>query len=146
MYVLFQWNQLKTLNSQRMLNHKKVFSHVMRKPVFAISEQQMRRSACASAQSDQHLYYSLLRLYNTYTCEIQNFKTLAGLCSWAGRFKSYLVGNPEDRFSRRSAYVHQSYSIKWLTRFVKCYNFLYGQKTAHNLSTCSLLQKQILLN
>ena len=52
----------------------------MRKPVFVICEQQRRRSACASAQSDQqvaqadqHLYYS--------------------------QFESYLVENPEDRFS-----------------------------------------------
>ena len=30
-------------------------SHVMRKPVYAICEQQRCRSACASAQSDQHL-------------------------------------------------------------------------------------------
>ena len=36
-------------------------SHIMRKPVFAICEQQRRRSACASAQSDQCLCYSLLR-------------------------------------------------------------------------------------
>ena len=33
----------------------------MRKPVFAICKQQRRRSACASAQSDQRLSYSLLR-------------------------------------------------------------------------------------
>ena len=36
-------------------------SRVMRKPVFAICEQQRRRSACASVQSDQRLCYSLLR-------------------------------------------------------------------------------------
>ena len=36
-------------------------SHVMRIPVLAICEQQRRRSACASAQSDQHLCCSLLR-------------------------------------------------------------------------------------
>ena len=36
-------------------------SNVMRKPVFVICEQQRRRSACASAQSDQHLCGSLLR-------------------------------------------------------------------------------------
>ena len=36
-------------------------SHVMRKPVFAIYEQQRCRSACACAQSDQRLCYSLLR-------------------------------------------------------------------------------------
>ena len=37
------------------------WSHVMRKPVFALCEQQRRRSACASAQSDQRLCCSLPR-------------------------------------------------------------------------------------
>ena len=32
----------------------------MRKPVYAICEQQMCRSACASAQSDQHLCFRCL--------------------------------------------------------------------------------------
>ena len=36
-------------------------SHVMRKPVLVIREQQKCRSACANAQSDQHLCCSLLR-------------------------------------------------------------------------------------
>ena len=36
-------------------------SRVMRKPIYAICEQQMRRSACASAESDQHLCFPLLR-------------------------------------------------------------------------------------
>ena len=39
----------------------KDMSHVMRKPVYAMCEQQRRRSACASAQSDQRLYCSLLK-------------------------------------------------------------------------------------
>ena len=38
---------------------------------YAICEQQRRRSACASAQSDQHLCCSLLRWYDMYTCYIQ---------------------------------------------------------------------------
>ena len=36
-------------------------SHGVRKPVFAICEQQMRRSACTFSQSDQRLRCSLLR-------------------------------------------------------------------------------------
>ena len=40
---------------------RKYLSYVMRKPAFAICEQQRRKSACASAQSDQRLRYSLLR-------------------------------------------------------------------------------------
>ena len=38
----------------------------MTKPVRAIYEQQRRRSVCVFAQSDQHLCYSLNRLYNAY--------------------------------------------------------------------------------
>ena len=55
-------------------------------------EQQRCRSACASAQSDQHLCCSLLRYY-MFTCFIQSFKILASFCSWAGWFESYLVEN-----------------------------------------------------
>ena len=72
------------------------------KPVYSICEQQRRRSACASAQSDQRLCCSLIRQSHddTYTCYSHNFKTLASLCSRADRFESYLVANPEGRFSR----------------------------------------------
>ena len=35
-------------------------SHIMRKPAFAICKQQSRRSACASAQSDQRLCFHCL--------------------------------------------------------------------------------------
>ena len=44
-------------NSQVFLKEKLLIqlSHVMRQPVYAICEQQRRRSACASAQSDQRL-------------------------------------------------------------------------------------------
>ena len=30
---------------------------------------------------------------------------LASICSWAGRFESYLVENPEDRFSPDVAHL-----------------------------------------
>ena len=36
--------------------------------------------------------------------KIQNFKTLASFCSWAGRFESYLIANPEDRSSHDEAH------------------------------------------
>ena len=29
-----------------------------------------------------------------YTCSFQSFKILAGFCSWAGLFESYMVENP----------------------------------------------------
>ena len=41
-------------------------------------------------------------LDSLFTC---SFKTLASLWSWSGRFESYLVANPEDRFSRVEAQI-----------------------------------------
>ena len=81
-------------------------SHVMRKPVYAICKQQRRRSACASAKSDQCLCCSLSGEYETSTCYSRNFKTLASLTSWAGHSESYLVTNPEDRFFRDVAHIY----------------------------------------
>ena len=80
-------------------------SHIMRKPIYAICEQQRRRSACASVQSDQHHCCSLPRQYSICSCYVQNLKALASFCSWAGRFESYLVTNHEDRFSRDVAHL-----------------------------------------
>ena len=34
-----------------------------------------------------------------------NFMTLASLCGWADQFESYLVENPEDRFSHDEAHM-----------------------------------------
>ena len=36
---------------------------------------------------------------------MQNLKSLASLCRGAGRCESYLVGNPDDRFSRDVAQI-----------------------------------------
>ena len=36
---------------------------------------------------------------------MQNLKPLPSFCGWAGRFESYLVGNPEDRFSRDETHI-----------------------------------------
>ena len=80
--------------------------HVMRKPVLWLCDQQRCRSACASAQSDQHLCCSLLGQYNISRFYNRNFKPLLSFCVGAGRFVSTLVGNPEDRFSRDEAHLY----------------------------------------
>ena len=41
---------------------------------------------------------------------MQNLKPLANLCSWVDRFESYLVANPEDRFSRDEAQIYRAFS------------------------------------
>ena len=75
----------------------------MRKPVYAICEQQRPRSTCASAQSYQHFCCSLPRSYNISSFYIRNVKPLANFSGCAGRFESYLVKNHEDRFSHDEA-------------------------------------------
>ena len=40
-----------------------------------------------------------------YTCSIQSFKILASFCNCADRFVCYLVGNPEDWFTRAVAHI-----------------------------------------
>ena len=40
-----------------------------------------------------------------------NLKPLASLYSWAGQFESYLVANPEDRFSRCGAHIFTAYAV-----------------------------------
>ena len=52
---LFNSNSFKC----QIIDHWDKMSHATRKPVYAICEQQRRRSACASAQFDQRLWFSL---------------------------------------------------------------------------------------
>ena len=87
------------------LNRWTKMSHVMRKPVYAIYEQQRRRSACASAQSDQRLCCSLPRSHDTSSFYTPNFQPLPSFCGCAGWFESTLVANPEDRFSHDEAQI-----------------------------------------
>ena len=43
---------------------------------------------------------------------MQNLKPLTSLYSWAGKFESYLVANPEDRFSLNVAHIIAASSIE----------------------------------
>ena len=42
---------------------------------------------------------------------MQNLKPLTSLYSRAGQFESYLVGNPEDRFSHDVAHIVSTFSL-----------------------------------
>ena len=80
---------------------------------YVICEQQRCRSACASAQSDQCLCCSLLRLSFVSSFCNQNFKAHASFCSWAGQFESDLVGNSRRHvFSWRGSIISICYSNK----------------------------------
>ena len=80
-------------------------SHVMRKPVYAI---------CDNKDADQPVHLcSLISVFVIHFLDriistewyILNFKTLASLSCWAGRFETNLVANPEDRFSHDMAHI-----------------------------------------
>ena len=101
---------------------------------FAICEQQRRRSACASTQSDQRLCCSLPGWYNISACHSRNFKTLARLISWAGRFESHLFGNPVDRFSRDE--TNLLLSRNFLTAISQIRKYVAG---SHFLLTCVIV-------
>ena len=53
----------------------------MRKPYFVACEQQSRRPACASAQTDQRVCYALLGNYKSPNSLMQNFNILVSRCS-----------------------------------------------------------------
>ena len=44
-------------------------------------------------------------IYDATLLFMQWYKILASLCSWAGWYESYLVTNPEDRFSHGLAHL-----------------------------------------
>ena len=67
---------------------------------------------------------------------IRNFKILAGLCSWADWFESYLVGNPEDRFSHGVAQlINTDSSISFLNIEIETSVFQIEIKTCTDIYT-----------
>ena len=82
-------------------NRSYYMSHVMRKPVLPYAKQR-HRSACALPTFVVRCLVSIIYLCSFY---MQNLKPVASLYSCTGQFESYLVANPEDRFSRDKAYI-----------------------------------------
>ena len=79
-------------------------SHVIRKPVMPYAnnkgaDQPAHRRSLISTIDVRCLDSIISSFY------IWNFKPLASFCGCAGRFESYLVENPEDRFSRDQAHI-----------------------------------------
>ena len=58
---------------------------------------------------------------------MQNLKPLASLYSWAGQFESYLVANPEDRFSRNEAHIPFGFTINELHTVATCNSIMLSQ-------------------
>ena len=97
-----------------------------------VCEQQRSWRACAYAQSDQCLCYSLSGEQSSQACFMQNSTFLASLCSWGDWFESHFVGNHEDRFCRDEAHINPDHLIKSLglsrtvlANMVRCGTWLY---------------------
>ena len=86
-----------------------------------VYEQQRRRPACTSAQTDQHLCYSLLESirFSLATCEY--ITILASLCSWASWFwvwpgrksrrRVFLQWGPCDMYQDLMSWLHNRFAI-----------------------------------
>ena len=86
----------------------------MRKPVYAICQQQRSRSDCSSAQSDQHHFVLCLDCIIPILSKIKMSRLLL-VSGWAGRFESYLVANPRRQvFSWHGSYhKNDKHYIVW---------------------------------
>ena len=100
---------------------------------------QWRRSACASAQSDQYLCWSLPRQYNTYRCYTQNFKILASFWSWVDQFVSYLFAHLGRQVfswwgSNKDVDIILALKIKSVSTKIKIWcNEIFWEKTSQNM-------------
>ena len=86
----------------------------MRKPVYAICQQQRSRSDCSSAQSDQHHFVRCLHCIIPILSKIKMSRLLL-VSGWAGQFESYLVANPRRQvFSWHGSYhKNDKHYIVW---------------------------------
>ena len=66
--------------------------------------------------------------------------TLASLCSWAGRFESYLVENPEDRFSRDVAQMKEKTRMhNWIWDTIHKYKIEFTNTNAkYKVESCMI--------
>ena len=108
----------------------------MRKPVYALCKQQRRRSACASAQSDQCLCCSLYRMYNISSFSIRNFK-LKGFDYFNSHTKSMESALKRPRqangWSSNIGYIF-SFKPSWKT----CYTVFLLQKHCSFRDVCKI--------
>ena len=94
-------------------------SLVMKKPVFTLFEQQRRRSACTSTQSDQHLCCSLLSS-EIPVVSISEISSLY-LLLWLGRPVCVLP----DRKSRIQVFLWRGSFVSYLFNFTAAWIYIY---------------------
>ena len=66
---------------------------------------------------------------------MQNLKLLASFYGWVGQFESYLVGNPEDMFSRDMAHMSHTILLIWATPWENLFSGMCDQGRLN--SACS---------
>ena len=108
----------------------------MRENLTIACKQQRCRTACATAQADQRLCYSLSGKYSIQPCSMQNFNILASLCSCAGWFEPHLVIKPEDWFS----YVEAQLSTKQ-TLLALSYHLIENHVRRKSVCNCNLTHR-----
>ena len=103
------------------------------------------KKAQISCEADQHLCSRITESTIPFLFLIQNFQPLAIFCACMARFVSYLVRNPEDRFSHDTAHI---IILFWLKSWVFFKDFTYIKKhfsrleTTRNMYVCQQLHCQ----
>ena len=97
-------------------------SHVMRKPIYAIYVNNKGADQPAHSRSLIGAFVvHCLDSMNTSNFYIRNFKPPPSFFSWAGWFESYLVLNPEDRFSLNEAHMWVDRSKEQFDQGLHCF-------------------------
>ena len=84
-----------------------------------IWDQQKRRPACTSSQSDQCLCYSFIGKHHIWACYRWTFNFLASLCSWGDSFELW-----------RQVLLRQGPYIRVVIRRMKCFHSEMREKWA----------------
>ena len=89
----------------------------MRKPVFCICENKGADQLRGNHAADHRLCFCYIDSIIPHFSESEiNFKPLPVLCGGTAWFVLDLVGNPEDKFSRDTAHVFQTFTSYYLLK------------------------------
>ena len=103
-----------------------------------VGEQLRRRPACASAQSDQRICYSLICKLSYLDLLRVKFNFLASPCSCEDCFESRFVGNPEARFCRVAAHF-SFHRYVFLIHQIEVSKYVDKECLSHHMQSRSLI-------
>ena len=99
---LYSYHQINDTSSFHCLLHMR---SVMRKPAFYLCEKKGTDQLCSNCTADQCLCFRYTDSTFPLLLKYEISKPLSIFCECTDWFVSDLVGNPEDRFTRKMAHI-----------------------------------------